>query len=201
MSVLWVWWQSARVIVRSRVRRKQTQAVHGRVSARKGRGGCGTQWSAGPVQLRDRALCSQLCTASAAQNCKNPEEPGQPALLNLLRAGTWVDEVPFRLNSHRNLSTVLGCQGKTALDIIVWHKVGTHTRELKAYSELHLKEEQERGGKADQKWPLFFFLTIYVLSDLNYNMFNPTLILCELLWSGWTMLSFKVLGSMIRIIS
>lgn len=96
---------------------------------------------------------------------------------------------------------VLGRQRKTALDITVWHKVGTHLGELKAYLELHLKEEQERGAKADQKWPLLFFLTIYVLSDLNYNMLNLTLNLCELLWSGWTILSIKVSGSMIWLIS
>lgn len=81
------------------------------------------------------------------------------------------------------------------------HHPLTHTCELKAYLELHLKEEQDRGGKADQKWPLFFLLTIYVLSDLNYNTFNVTLILCELLWSGWAIVSIKVSGSMIWIIS
>lgn len=96
---------------------------------------------------------------------------------------------------------ILGSQDKTSLDITVWQKVATHINELKFHLELHLKEEQERGSKVDQEWPLFLFLTMYVLSGLNYNMFNATLILCELLFNGWTIFSIKVSGSMIWIIS
>lgn len=96
---------------------------------------------------------------------------------------------------------ILGPQDETILDITVWHKFETQINELKVHLELHLKEEQGRGSKVDQEWPLFLFLTMCVLSGLNYNMFIATLILCELLFNGRTIFSIKVSGSMIWIIS
>lgn len=194
MSVLWAWWQSTGVLVRSRAKRKQTQTLHGRVSP------CREEVAVALSDQQDQPSWeAELCAHSSellllpstaktlrSWTCCEQDPGGMRSLLAWMKKGTYPRSLDAKGKLHwaSPFDTKLG-----------------HTHELKAYLELHLKEEQERGGKADQKWPLFFLLTIYVLSDLNYNTFNLTLILCELLWSGWAIVSIKVSGSMIWIIS
>lgn len=144
--MLWAWWQSAGVLVRRGVKRKQTQTLHGRATPTEGRGP--DQQDQGSWE----ALCSQLCAASAAE--ENPVKLWKPWGAEAAVSTTLGERGPFEPELTQE---PLHGPGKklpwtspfdTRLGLIC---------ELKAYLELHLQEEQERGAKADQKWPLFFF--------------------------------------------